>query len=244
MTDTSPRSPLGLIAIAAAIFGGALALGSAARSIGRKDDVLAVTGSARRAITADLGIWEGSVVVQASSVSDAYAEVTRYTERVKTWLAARKLPAGAMTVQPVATQRMMVVNENGQETGQLAGYKLTQSIEVRLPDAKAIQQLAQDVGTLAGEGIPLSAEKPRYLYTKLAELRVAMMGDATTDARARADAIAKAAGSEVGTVRNAQTGVVQITPRFSTEVSDYGMNDESSIEKDITTVVKVTFALK
>ena len=56
--------------------------------------------------------------------------------------------------------------------------------------------------------------------------------------------IAKAAGSKVGNVRSANTGVVQITPRFSTEVSDYGMNDVTTIEKDITTVVKVTFALQ
>ena len=71
-----------------------------------------------------------------------------------------------------------------------------------------------------------------------------MMGEATKDARARAEVIAEAAGSNVGSVRSAATGVVQITPRFSTEVSDYGMNDVTSIEKDITTVVKVTFALK
>jgi uncharacterized protein len=244
MTDTPVRSSLGLVAIAAAIAFGAISLSGAARAIGRKDDVLSVTGSARRPITADLGIWEGSVVVQAGSVSDAYAEVTRYTDRVRAWLTARKLPDGAVTVRPVETQRMMAVNENGQETGQLVGYKLTQAIEVRLPDAKALQTLAQEISALAGDGIPISAEKPRYLYTKLPELRVAMMGEATADARARAEAIAKAAGSTVGLVRSAQTGVVQITPRFSTEVSDYGMNDETSIEKDITTVVKISFGLK
>ena len=95
--------------------------------------------------------------------------------------------------------------------------------------------------------IPLPPEPSTSIDEALnatAELRIAMMGEATKDARARADVIGTAAGATVGNVRSANTGVVQITPRFSTEVSDYGMNDVTSIEKDITTVVKVTFALK
>jgi hypothetical protein len=41
-----------------------------------------------------------------------------------------------------------------------------------------------------------------------------------------------------------RVGVFQITPRFSTEVADYGINDTSSRDKDITAVVRVTFALE
>jgi len=38
-------------------------------------------------------------------------------------------------------------------------------------------------------------------------------------------------------------GVFQITPRNSTDVSDYGINDTSSREKDVTAVVTITFGL-
>ena len=44
-------------------------------------------------------------------------------------------------------------------------------------------------------------------------------------------------------MRSVRMGVFQITPRHSTEVSDYGINDTSSLEKDITAVVRVTFAV-
>jgi hypothetical protein len=70
-----------------------------------------------------------------------------------------------------------------------------------------------------------------------------MLSEATQDARARADAIARSAGGEIGAVRSVRMGVFQITPRHSTEVSDYGINDTSSLEKDITAVVRVTFAV-
>jgi uncharacterized protein len=244
MSEGARSSTTGLIAVAVGLVVSAVLLAGAAKDVGRKNDVIEVTGSARRAIVADLGIWRGTVTVQSSTVQDSYAEVSGYGDRVRAWLKARGLADSVITVRPVETQRMMVVNSNGQETGQVAGYKLSQSVEVRLTNPKAIEVLAREAGALAGQGIPMEASAPQYLYTKLAELRIAMMGEATVDARARADVIAKAAGSKVGNVRSANTGVVQITPRFSTEVSDYGMNDVTSIEKDITTVVKVTFALQ
>lgn len=244
MSDTNRSSTAGLIAIAGGIVVAAFLLAGAARDVGRKNDVIEVTGSARRPIVADLGIWKGTVTVQSPTVAGSYAEVAGYGDRVRAWLKARGLADSVITVRPVETNRMMVVNSEGQETGQVAGYKVSQTVEVRLFDPRAIEKLAREAGALAGQGIPFEASAPEYLYTKLAELRIQMMGEATQDARARADVIAKAAGAAVGNVRSANTGVVQITPRFSTEVSDYGMNDVTSIDKDITTVVKVTFALK
>lgn len=244
MSDGARSSTVGLVAVAVAIVASAFLVAGAAKDVGQKNNVIEVTGSARRAIVADLGLWKGTVTVQSPTVQGAYGEVSGYGDRVRTWLKARGLADSVITVRPVETQRMMAVNSDGQQTGQVVGYRVSQTLEVRLHDPRAIELLAREAGALAGQGIPIEASSPEYLYTKLAELRIAMMGEATVDARARADVIAKAAGSKVGNVRSANTGVVQITPRFSTEVSDYGMNDVTSIEKDITTVVKVTFALQ
>jgi len=47
----------------------------------------------------------------------------------------------------------------------------------------------------------------------------------------------------LGALRQARMGVIQITPKNSTMVSDYGFNDTSSIEKEITAVVSATFEI-
>jgi hypothetical protein len=44
-------------------------------------------------------------------------------------------------------------------------------------------------------------------------------------------------------MRASSLGVYQIVPRDSTEVSDYGISDTSSREKDVTAVVSATFAV-
>jgi len=55
--------------------------------------------------------------------------------------------------------------------------------------------------------------------------------------------VAKSAGAEIGAMRNARWCLFQITPRNSTDASDYGIDVTSSLEKDITAVVRVTFAV-
>jgi hypothetical protein len=70
-----------------------------------------------------------------------------------------------------------------------------------------------------------------------------MLAEAAKDAKVRAQQIAQSTGSSIGSIRNARMGVLQITAADSNEVSDSGMNDTSSLEKDITAVVNIGFAV-
>ena len=45
-------------------------------------------------------------------------------------------------------------------------------------------------------------------------------------------------------MRSARMGVLQITPKFSNAVSDYGINDLSSIDKEIVGVVNASFQIE
>jgi hypothetical protein len=71
-----------------------------------------------------------------------------------------------------------------------------------------------------------------------------MLAAATTDATKRAQMIAENAGSKLGSLTYADMGVMQITPLYSNEISDYGISDTTSLEKEITAVVHCTFKIK
>jgi hypothetical protein len=81
------------------------------------------------------------------------------------------------------------------------------------------------------------------MYTKIADLKVTMLAEATKDARKRAEMIAENAGNTLGKLKYADMGVIQITPLYSNEVSDYGMNDTYSLEKEITAIVHCEFEI-
>jgi|ERR1041384_5253644 hypothetical protein len=89
----------------------------------------------------------------------------------------------------------------------------------------------------------LESEAPKYLYTKLGDLKIAMLAEATSDAAARAQQIASNSRAKLGPIRDARMGVMQINAIHSNDVSGYGNNDTTSLEKEITAVVSARFEL-
>jgi len=107
-----------------------------------------------------------------------------------------------------------------------------------------VKDISNDVTVLLQEGIEIFYSPPEFFYTKLNDLKIRMLGEATKDAKVRAEAMAKNSDSEIGKLKSARQGVFQITPVNSVDVSDYGEYDLSSIEKSIKAVVTVAFTIK
>jgi uncharacterized protein len=196
-------------------------------------------------------IWRTSVVTEGPSVSDPYARLTRDVEKVRTFLIAQGLPEHQVVVSAVETttirssQRQGPQSDNGGPDirGSVAGYHLKQSLEIRSSEIDKLTDVSRRVTQLIHQGILLESEKPQYLYTKLSETKVVILAEAARDAKDRAKQIAASTGSTVGDLRSAEMGVLQITAADSNDVTGFGVNDTESLEKDITAVVHVTFAV-
>jgi hypothetical protein len=78
----------------------------------------------------------------------------------------------------------------------------------------------------------------------MAELKIEIQAEAAKDAMVRAQKIADATDRDLGPMRSARMGVLQITPKFSNAISDYGINDLSSIDKEIVGVVNASFQIE
>lgn len=76
-----------------------------------------------------------------------------------------------------------------------------------------------------------TTQPPEFIYTKAGEARIAMLAEATKDARMRVGQIAAGGGGRVARLHDAETGIFQITPQYSGQTSWEGMNDTSSPEK-------------
>lgn len=209
----------------------------------RGDQTITVTGSARKRITSDLVVWKSAVSYQASVLSDAYRSLSDAVPKVKAYLVSKGIPENQITVSAISSQTLHGKNSDGVETSEITGYSLRQELSVRSTEVQKIAQIAREATELINQGILIESMAPEYLYTKLGDLKIEMLSEAAKDAKVRAEQIAQSTGSSIGSVRTARMGVLQITAADSNEVSDYGMNDTTSLEKDITAVVNIGFAV-
>jgi hypothetical protein len=202
--------------------------------------VITVTGSAKQRIRSDYVVWTAEVSSQAPSAVAAVGRLTDWTGRVRAFFQSEGIKPDELSLQPVSTLTPGGSDNNG---NRIKDYRLTRRFEVRSSRVDAVAQVAERSAKLLAEGVPLAADPPQYVYTKLPSLRPQLLSVAIKDAQRRAHVIVEASGAKLGDVRGVDVGVFQITSPNSTTVSDYGAYDTATVTKDVTAVVNVTFAL-
>jgi hypothetical protein len=242
MTSQERRRSILYIAIALIL---AIALGGGLVKVGagfadRSANGITVTGSAKTSATADNVVWTLNVSLTRQTVSDAVTKVGSDVAAVTKYLTAGGIPADELTLGSVSTY----ANEeysNGNNTGRILNYRASRDVVVRSKNVQLISKLSQGIGSILQTGVSVNNYGPQYYLSTLPKLRPQLLEKAMKDAKVRAVAITKAVGGKVGAVQAVRSGVFQVTTPDSTQISDSGSYDTSSIEKTVTSTVSVTF---
>jgi hypothetical protein len=221
----------------------ALIIAGTWRNVSRSNVTITVTGSSAKDIKSDLAKWTGSFSSDAATLQEGYSKIKDSEGKVREYLTSKGIPQDKIIFSSVNTNPVFKINAEGNATEQVMGYKLTESVSIESENVDMIDKLSKESSELIMQGIEFNSMSPEFLYTKLSDLKVEMIGLASQDAKVRAEQIAKSTGNDIGEVRSSKMGVIQINAKNSTDVSDYGINDVSSIEKTIRAVVNVSFSL-
>ncbi len=242
MTSQERRRSILYIAIALIL---AIALGGGLVKVGagfadRSANGITVTGSAKTSATADNVVWTLNVSLTRQTVSDAVTKVGSDVAAVTKYLTEGGIPVDELTLGSVSTY----ANEeysNGNSTGRILNYRASRDVVVRSKDVQLVSKLSQGIGSILQTGVSVNNYGPQYYLSTLPKLRPQLLEKAMKDAKVRAVAITKAVGGKVGAVQAVRSGVFQVTTPDSTQISDSGSYDTSSIEKTVTSTVSVTF---
>lgn len=215
----------------------------AVKGIRTAADTITVTGASTERIRSDFADWTVVVSGRGASQQAAYRNLQPNLERTLDFLDKQGLSANSLQLAVLESNSNDVRNR---VSGALITTEWTarQPIRISSADVNLIRQVSRGIGSLVGDGVSLSIRPPAFTYTKLADKRVDMLAKATADARKRAVAIARQAGSGIGAITKADTGTFQITVPNSTDMGSYGSYDTSTIDKDITAVMGVTFRVQ
>ena len=206
-------------------------------------EVIKVTGSAEKNIVSDYMVWTSSFSRKDLKMVDAFSKLKEDLVTVKEYLSNNGVKQEELIIYPVATEVLYKKTEKGTNTNEIEGYRLTQGLEIRSKDVTKTTDISRRSTELIEKGIEFMSYAPEYFYTKLPELKLEMLSEATSNAKKRAEQMAVSTGNKIGVMRSARMGVFQITPVNSFDVSDYGYNDTSSLEKKVNAVVNVEFSI-
>ena len=209
-----------------------------------KNETITVTGSASKIVKSDTAKFTFYIQAKAPNQKEAYAIIKKQKPIVIDYLKSKGIDEKNINVKTINGYYAYKYNEKGYSTNEVLAYNANLEIDFNSKDVEKIKEISNDIQVLADKGIMLSLRQPEYFYSNLAELKIDLLKEATLDAKQRATSMLSATGANVGKVKQMKMGVFQITPPDSTDVSDYGMNDTSSIDKKITAVTNIVFNVK
>lgn len=213
------------------------------RVIKQANETVEVKGFAEQRILSDWALWRGRFTARGTDLVETSNVLEGQKATVLGFLSQAGIKQEELEVSPVTTQVLYRRDAQGRVTNTIEGYALSIDLTVSAGDIDRISKVAKQSDILIKQGVQFSSQSPQYFYTKLGDLKISILGAATADARQRAEQLAEKSGSSIGALRFARQGVFQITPVYSTEVSNFGRNDTSSREKSIKAVVTIGYSL-
>jgi len=203
-------------------------------------DSIRVVGSATKRVEADIVKWRLTIARTATeqAISEGYRRIHDDVRSTIAQLKSQGVGDDQITIQSINTFPQFGPG------GQKSGYNVQQSILIVSNRVSDIEKLAVDPKSILAEGIILENSSLEYFLSDLPKIKKELLAAAMRDARARADEIAAASGVAIRKLLNSSVGVFQITEPFSTEVSDYGMYNTSTRQKDITVTVRASFLVE
>jgi len=232
--------------IPAAVFGGLLAVGfiGAGALIGQGvvnarvgDRAVTVRGLAERDVTADLAMLPLRFTASGDVLSEVQSRIDADLATVRAFLTAQGYPAEAVTLG-----RLEVADTRSREYASQTGgprFILAQTVIVRTTDVARVQNTTRALNDLVRQGVVLQDfSGPTYIFTRLNDVRPAMIAEATASARTGAAQFAKDSGAPLGPIRQATQGSFEILSRD-------GIGDESqSPDKKVRVVTTISYRLR
>jgi hypothetical protein len=227
-----------LVALAVALAGRFIGEGF---RLGRQEErFVSVKGISERDVKADLVLWPLRFVSTGNELTAVQAKNRADADAVRRFLVGAGVPAEAIEVQGVEVTDVLA---NAYRSGPVdTRFIVAQTLMVRSRDVDRMAAASQRVGELVDAGVVLSSEGgggPYYLFTKLNDVKPAMIAEATKRAREGAEQFAADSGSRVGGIRRANQGLFQILARDDTP----GTSEQRQINKTVRVVSTIDYLL-
>jgi|688.fasta_scaffold178803_2 hypothetical protein len=225
-------------------------IGTSIKSFKTDDRTVTVKGFSEKDVKSDLVIWNMKVRIVDNDLQAGSMGIENARQKVVAFLINKGIKNNEITVKD-----LNVIDKQADEYNSSGGfakyrYLIEESIEVRSTNVDLVKEVSRMTNELLNAGVVLSTKNDwrtsglRFMFTKLNEIKPAMVKDAIQNARQAAQEFANESNAELGKLKRAQQGYFTVQDRdasLNSGVGEGGYYDNSS--SDVFKKVRVVIAL-
>ena len=242
MADRSALVPAvvagAIVALGVAAAGALIGKGVENARVG--DRSVSVRGLSERVVKADLAVLPLRFATGGDELSAVQTDIDADLAVVRQFLAQQGFKPSEVDLGQLQVTDQRAREYQSQEVG--ARYVMAQTVIARTTDVDRVQRTTRQLNDLVRQGVVLQDYRgPSYLFTKLNDVRPAMIAEATAAARKGAEQFARDSGAHLGGIRSATQGSFEILPRD--EIGD-DRGEPGQVYKRVRVVTTVSYRLR
>jgi uncharacterized protein len=183
-----------------------------------KSDIRTVTvkGLVEKEVKADQAIWTLRFTRASEDLKDAHTRIVSDRETAVAFLKSQGFKDEEISARPTRTIDKLAREYGQSQEAERFRYIVTASLVVTTANVDLVTKAVGATEELLKSGVVLGGEQeggaanPRYVVTAFNSLRPQLLADATKNARVTAQQFASDSGAQVGKIRLANQGAIQI----------------------------------
>jgi hypothetical protein len=238
MSDNLVPAAVAGVLLAAGLAGAGFMVGKGLENARVGDRMVTVRGLSERIVKSDLAVLPLKFAAAGDDLQAVQARIDGDTHSVREFLNAQGYPASEVDLG-----RLEVTDQFAREYQQnnvAARYRVAQTVIVRTTNVDRVQATTRQLNELVRRGVVLQDfAGPTYVFTKLNEVRPAMIAEATASARTGAQQFARDSGAGLAGIRSASQGSFEIQGR-----DEVGYDPSGQVFKKVRVVTTVSYGLR
>ena len=212
-------------------------------------NTVTVKGFSERDVKADLALWQFSYALTGGDLAQLYARSSENEKTLTDFLVQKGFPRAEIKPGSVQLEDLLANQYRTNNITPDKRYILRNTISVRSNAVERVESTQRALNDLIRQGIVLTANNADFQFTKLNDIKAAMLRDATKNARDAAQQFANDADSRVGSIQSANQGFFSVGSRDSAAQGQGGGDggyvppQASTIDKKVRVVVTLTYYL-
>ena len=214
MSSTHPRSIAAALLVAIGLLGAGWFAAQGMAKLRTADRYVTVKGSAEKIVDADLVVWPLSQTVGGNEQGAVQTQLNANTATIRDFLTSAGFKDDEIVVSPPRLEDRWAYSYGDNRPPER--YRYSNSVTLRTSRVKEALVALRRSGDVVAKGVMLNTEDgggPEFDYTKLNDIKPALIAEATENARKSAEQFAKDSGARLGGIRSANQGVVSINNR-------------------------------